>query len=132
MRSKARMILEAAFMPPGSVIPPTTAASRLEAALHQHFGEEDLGSGKRYLRRLRAVWGYLAHDSPSALPQLRELVATGDPLNTPPFRVLTMIALGPFVGCAPMLGNAEEHLTLLSSSPLRGWCGVFPMAPHES
>ena len=85
-RKKARRILETRLMPPGEIVPAHVAASMMEKSLLEHFKEDDLASGKLYLRRLLPLASCLsvAENDPKKeecrkyfVPGLRELVAKG-------------------------------------------------------
>ena len=80
IREEARTILEAAFMPRGTIVPPKVAAGYLESAVFEHYEEDDLGSGLRYLRRLHLIWNWLAPEGESYQPGLAGLVASGTAL----------------------------------------------------
>ena len=77
MREEARTILEAAFMPRGTIVPPKMAAGYLESAVFEHHAEHDLGSGKKYLRQLHLLWDWLAPEGESYQPGLAVMVASG-------------------------------------------------------
>lgn len=78
VRKRTRCFLEMAMLPPEYQLPPATAASVLEAALHAHFNEEDLSSGKRYLRRLKALMDLFEPGGKKYKPAIRDVVMTGE------------------------------------------------------
>ena len=80
IREEARTILEAAFMPRGTLVPPKMAAGYLESAVFEHHEEDDLGSGKNYLRQLHLLWNWLAPEGESYQPELAVMVASGTAL----------------------------------------------------
>ena len=77
MRKKARFILEMALLPPGYLLPPVFAAKLLEETLHEHFSEEDLSSGRRYLRRLKGLMDFLDPSGQKYQPAVRQIIAIG-------------------------------------------------------
>ena len=82
MRSRARLILEKALLPPGCLLTPHMIAQAMEEALHTHFGEEDLTSGKLYLRRLKAIMDMLELGSKKHQPAIGEILALGMPSSS--------------------------------------------------
>ena len=50
----------------------------MEAALHAHFREEDLASGKHYLRRLQTLMEFLDPEGQKYQPAIREVIMTGN------------------------------------------------------
>lgn len=77
VRRKARLFLEMALLPPGYLLPPQSAARLIEEAMHKHFHEEELASGKLYLRRLKAIMDLMLPGSPKYQPAIREIIAAG-------------------------------------------------------
>ena len=73
-------------MPPGDIVPAHIAANIMEKSLLEHFKEDDLASGKLYLRRLLPLASSLAVADDDTrkdecrkyfVPGLRELVTKG-------------------------------------------------------
>ena len=80
MRKKARLILEMALLPPGHLLTPHIIANAMEDALYTNFHEEDLTSGKLYLRRLKAIVDMLEPGAEKHQPVIRQILALGTSL----------------------------------------------------
>lgn len=77
MRKKARLFLEMALLPPGYLLTPHSLANAMEEGLYESFKEEDLSSGKLYLRRLKAMMDLLQPGGKNYQPVMREIIAAG-------------------------------------------------------
>lgn len=113
-RRKARLFLERAFLPPEYVLPPQASARVLEEALHQHYSEEDLMSGKRYLRRLRALMEILEPGGAFYQPAVRQIIGQGKSL--PPatldynthYTIFQEVLTGEWVASATLVSQSCE------------------------
>ncbi len=77
IRRKVCQVLEVALLPPGYLLTPQILANAMEEALYASFKEEDLGSGKLYLRRLKAMMDLLEPGGKKHQPVIREILAAG-------------------------------------------------------